>query len=234
MLVVRRARYFVALAAWLSCALAHGQTVPSLTIESDYRFRGVTLSRGKPSLRLGLSHDDASGWYAGASVAAVEFERSRHEQQLIGYAGFVSSAGPRRLRWELGATASRFSGRGGYDYVEGLAGVIDERWNARLYVSPDYFGLGRRSVYVEWNGGMPIDQPWPRPVRLFAHAGALRVLGRDSDGAERVRLDARFGASVAFDAFDAQLAWVGTRRGNYFATPGTSRGGWVLSASFFF
>ncbi len=204
--------------------------VPSLTIESDYRFRGVSLSRDKPSLRVGLAHDDASGWYAGLSAAMIEIERGSREVQLIGYAGIARRASYRAAaHWELGATATRFGGRGDYDYVELIAGWIEPRWSARLHWSPDYFGAGRQSLYAEWNGGWAIDEPrLPRPLRLFAHAGALRV------GGERTRLDARAGASVAFDGFDVQLAWVGVQRSGAFVARGARHNTVVLSASFFF
>jgi len=58
-----------------ACLLAfsgasNAQFGASLGVESDARFRGISLSGGRPDLRLSLSYDHASGVYAG-DVGAV-------------------------------------------------------------------------------------------------------------------------------------------------------------------
>ena len=208
--------------------LANAQTVPTVTIDSDYRVRGVSLSGGDPALRIGIAHDAPAGWYAGASAQSVRIDSAR--LQLLGYAGIVGRAA-QGLHWEAGASATHFEHASSYDYVEAFGGIIGQRWNARLHVSPDYYGRGRGSAYAELNGGFPLERDGVPSLRLFGHVGVLRALGGD---AGRARFDMRFGASLAFDAFDAQLSWVGTRHGNAFTTAGTRRDALVLSATFFF
>ena len=212
-------------------ASARGQTAASLAAESDNRFRGVSLSDAKPDLRLSVAFDHASGWYAGASVTAVKFDSRRRQAALFGYVGYARRA-VSGLAWEIGATAARFGDTAHYDYGEMFAGLIAERWNARAYFSPSYFGSGARTAYVELNCGLPLN----RELRLFGHLGALAKLsGASADDSRRVRLDARVGIGAAIDPFELQLAWVAGGRGGIYPVPyGSPRDAWVLSAVAYF
>lgn len=209
---------------------ASAQMAISVTAESDYRFRGVSLSDEKPSLHLSLGYDGASGWYGGATAATVELEPDRRIAQLLGYAGYAARAAS-GLGWELGATQAHFDGSSRYDYGEFYGGLNGQGWNARLYYSPSYFGRGVRTAYAELNGG------WPQEglLRLFAHVGALLPLG-SSQGSPRNRYDLRLGVSAALvRSGEVQLAWVAASRGGpYPAIYEQKRGALVLSASLFF
>ena len=220
-------------------ASAWGQTSASLTAESDYRFRGVSLSDARPALHLSLAYDHASGWYAGASIGAVELDSRQRQAALLGYFGFARRAAA-GLAWEIGASAAHFGDDSGYDYAEVFAGVIGERWNVRAYFSPSYFGSGTRTIYAELNGGLPLSlllsRLLNRPPRLFSHVGALAQLGGGApDDSQRVRFDARVGLSASLDASELQLAWVsGGRGGLYPIAHVHQRNAWVLSATYLF
>ena len=201
-------------------AAAQAQLGASVRIESDYRFRGVSLSDGRPDVHLDLAWDHASGAYAGVSATAVELERGARRAALLGYAGYARAPDAQAPGWEAGLSAAHFAGAAGYDYAELYAGLIGERWNARLAYSPDYFGQGRRTLYAELNAGRALAPPW----RVFAHAGALAALGGAADGA-RVRGDLRLGAAVTREAWELQLAWVAAGSDGFYplAYPGTRR-----------
>ena len=53
------------------CPAVHAQTTVSAAIESDYRFRGISLSDGKPDVRFNIGYDHKSGAYAGLSREEV-------------------------------------------------------------------------------------------------------------------------------------------------------------------
>jgi hypothetical protein len=85
-----------------------------------------------------------------------------------------------------------------------------------------------RTLYLELNGGLPLQGPW----RLFGHLGRLaRVGGGPQDAAGRVRLDGRIGIGAAFEACDLQLARVAADRGADLPPYGASRATWVVGAS---
>ena len=225
----RSLRLRVALAA-LGAVLAGsacGQVSGSVSVESDQRFRGVSLSDGKPDLRLSLAVDAPNGWYGGASATGVELERGSRQIELLGYAGHVWRIGA-GLHWELGATAAHFTGGAHYDYQEVFAGLLAERWSARVYYSPDYYSAGVPTAYAELNGGVPLQAN----VRAFGHVGALSRL---RGSAQRTRVDVRAGLALARDAWELQLAWHGIGRdGSYATAYERQRTGWVLSASYSF
>lgn len=215
----------------LFAAQAAAQVGASVTLESDKRFRGRSLSGENPALRLDLAYDHASGWFGGASLGNAEIEPGRRQAELIGYAGYAR----RTLQasgWELGITAAHYSGPGHYSYVEGFAGVMAERWNVRLYYAPDYFGLGTRTAYGELNAGYPVD----RAVHLFGHLGALTTLqGSVPPGERRTRFDARVGLRFGVQCCAVQLAWViGSRIAADAYTDDRKRQAWVLAASYYF
>ena len=62
-----------AFAALLLAAMgpAHAQLGASVAVDSDYRFRGVTLSESGPTARASFNYDAANGCYGGASATRV-------------------------------------------------------------------------------------------------------------------------------------------------------------------
>ncbi|HEX4182377.1 MAG TPA: TorF family putative porin, partial [Caulobacteraceae bacterium] len=83
---------------------ARAQVGLSASFDTDYRFRGFSLSNDRPTLSLAFSFDHASGAYAGASAIATETPQTR-----IGFLGYVADLGyARRIdgatSWDVGAT----------------------------------------------------------------------------------------------------------------------------------
>ena len=119
-------RHAVALWFALVAANVSAQVSGSLTLVSDYRFRGVSLSHNNPAAQLGAVYDDARGWYAGAFASTVQFaDPSSRELQMIAFGGYVwrFASG---LSSEVGADYSAFTGRGGYSYPEVYWGIAYE------------------------------------------------------------------------------------------------------------
>jgi hypothetical protein len=128
--------------------------------------------------------------------------------QLSGYAGWATARADDRS-FEIGVDGSHFAGASSYDFGEAYVGLLADRWSARLSYSPDYYGQGVRTAYVESNLYPPLD----RGVRLSLHIGALVPLSGASGDAAKTRFDASVGAGVALGPWDLHVAAVG-------ATPG--------------
>jgi len=229
------ARTAVLRAAFVAVSLlaaggAAAQVGVGLTLETDHRFRGVSLSGGRPDVHLDLAWDGASGAYAGGAATSVELERDRRRGQLIGYLGYARAARGPTPGWEVGVSAAHFVAAAGYDYAELYAGLLGDDWNARLSLSPDYFGHGARTLYAELNAGRPLGAVW----RAFAHLGALGAVGGVTSST-RPRYDVRAGLGATHDAWELQLAWVEAGRGDIYPTPyAAERRGFVLSVARFF
>lgn len=220
-----------ALVATLCAAPAHAQLGGTVSLQSDGRFRGISLNDERPQLQLSLAWDGNGalrGWYGGAMLTEARFGAMGRSVLLQGYAGHVVPLTP-DLDGEFGATVTRFPQRAYYDYAEAYVGLLAERWNARLHRSGNYYGLHQRTLYAELNGHWPLSDT----VQGFAHVGALRGDGVRRNPAGAARTDLRIGAALRRDRVEWQLAWVAVGRGGPHAGPyavaaDTRRRAWVL------
>jgi uncharacterized protein (TIGR02001 family) len=210
---------------------ACSQTTVSLKVESDFIFRGVSLSDSKPDASLSVDYDGTAGEYAGSSARTVEFDPGQRQAALLAYIGYVRRA-ESGLAWEVGVSAAAFGTDSQYDYGEVFIGVIARSWTARVYLSPSYFGSGVPSAYVELNGAIPLTSVWS----LSAHVGALAPIGSTSpEASRRARFDARLGVNAAIGRWELQLARAGATRDGFHATAYTDRRiTWLLSAAYGF
>lgn len=193
-------------------APATAQVGAAVSIFSDDRFRGYSLSDGRPVGILDLSYDAPGGPYAAVSGSVVA---TRHDGlqplglQLNG--GYAKRLSP-TLTLDLGATHSaysRYSDRGtGRSYTEGYAGLGGKYLSGRVYVSPDYLKAGLWTAYTEVDGNVPAG----RKLRFTGHAGLLLPFEKYSGG-ERYRpeFDWRLGVARDFGPITARIAWTGTR-----------------------
>jgi hypothetical protein len=133
----------------------------------------------------------------------VSLGQEERQLQMLGYGGFVGRLTD-RLGWEAGVIAVHYTADTRYDYGEAFAGLTGERWNLRVHYAPDYFGSGARTVYTEFNVGLPLS----RMTRATAHAGALVQVGGVPAAGERTTLDGSLGLAVGRDAWEVRLEWV--------------------------
>ncbi len=209
---------------------AQAQLGASLAVDSDYRFRGVSLSESGPTARASFNYDAANGCYGGASATRVELAHGDRYAQLLGYAGCAVPAGIGK-HLEAGAAFLHFTGDSSYDFAEGYVGVLAERWGARIHFAPDYFGRHVSTAYAELDLHTLLDEHW----RLFGHVGAIVRVGGSGDGESRSRADLRIGAGWVWRGLDLQFSWLAASRGGpYPAVYDKGRSAWVAGASYSF
>lgn len=226
----RLARLTLVIAPLLGTAAPAGADVGgTLSLQTDARDRGMSYSENRPSAQLGLAWDGSGGWYAGAQLGRVRFDATKRGAWLQGYGGRVFSIAP-GLDGEAGVLAHRFQHVARYDFYEVYAGLLGERWNVRVYHSPDYYGGGDRSLYGEFNLRWPLAEG----MSAVGHMGVLhgsggRVLSYVTpNGPTRVDLRAGVAWQVGSSA-DLQLAWIAASRGGaYTWTDATRRSTVVL------
>ncbi|PHV04340.1 hypothetical protein CSQ96_26425 [Janthinobacterium sp. BJB412] len=131
----------------LAAGGAGAQTSGSVTLSSDYRWRGESLSDGRAASQLAVNYDNAAGWYGGAQLASVRL-RERDGAQAITYAGLARRQAS-GWSWEAGASATVHSRDHASDYREGFVGLAGERLGVRLSLAPRYLGRDLRSAYLE-------------------------------------------------------------------------------------
>ena len=214
----------------MACTGAWAQLSGNVAVDSDYRVRGVSLSDSKPTLRAALNYDATDGWYLGGSAARVESVYGDRYVQTTAYAGYARRIAAQRSL-EFGVTYSHFAGDSIDDYAEAYVGLLAERWNARVFYAPDYFGRSVRTLYAEVN----LHTALTPVARLFAHAGVLAPIGGGAAAASRTRIDLRVGTGLSLGDVDLQFSWSGSSRGGPEQTVYRGRrSALVASASFFF
>lgn len=130
---------------------------------SDYRFRGISLSSKDPEVTAEISISHESGLYAGVWASNVAIEDGADDLELDVYAGYATDVGGASL--DVGAVYYLYPGNGDYNYVELLASVGFEAgpatitFGAAYAPSQDNIG-GQDNTYVYVSGDLPVgDSP---------------------------------------------------------------------------
>lgn len=187
-------RLLVALALIPLARPARAEIGASLTIASQDRFRGYSVSDGYPAATLSLSYDDARGPYVEASIMAAGtsedgVKRYRFEENA-GYALRIAS-GP---TIDAGIVHADYSGYRIYGrravYTEYYAGLVMGRVSAHLHYAPDYYQHGVAALYGDVDGSLALT---PR-LRAIGHVGLLRQIDGPREPAGRRMHDWSLGA----------------------------------------
>jgi len=168
----------------------------SVSVFSDARFRGYSLSSGHPVAVVDISYDHPSGLYGAVSASAVasldDGIRPLGLQLSGGYAKRLSGG----VTIDVGAVHSsytHYSSRGeAKSYTEVYAGASRGFLTARVYLSPHYFGRGAKAAYGELDATVsPL-----RKLRLSGHVGLLVPIEyRPASNDERAQYDWRLGVA---------------------------------------
>jgi uncharacterized protein (TIGR02001 family) len=204
-------------AAWLAAAglllpiaVAAAELYGSAAVVSDYRYRGASLSDGRPVPQLHLGADAQDGWYLGGFASGVKLGNERRPRmQLLLYAGHGVRL-PSGSAWEAGATSVVFPDAGSYNYLEAYAGFIGAGASGRLHVSPGYFGGHAATLYLELDASRPL---W-HALHLDAHIGYLHALRRPDAEAPYAadRPDISIGVTAKLAPASLTAAWVAAGR----------------------
>ncbi len=156
----------------LAPAPAAAQVAATVGAESAYRYRGHSLSAGKPVATIDLSYDDKSGIYLsgfGAFTVTGSDPGLLTAQADLGFAKRVTP----RLALDAGVTHTEYTHRrgnaGSIGYTEFYAGVSRGKFSSRLYYSPDYLAAGVGTLYGEAELALEPHAHWG----INLHAGKL-------------------------------------------------------------
>lgn len=191
---------------------AHAQVTTSLSLESDYRVRGVSLTDRRPALSLTVDYDHPGGAYVGGSLIASDSERGRFEPLAnVEYVGFAHRA-EAGLSWDVGVRNQNVSVWGGgrhrrLQYGEVYFGLSHDDITARAHYSPSAFNTAPASLYVEVDAALRRTENW----RLLGHVGVFTPLERlPGPGGRGERYDLRLGVAREFERGELRLGWTTT------------------------
>lgn len=227
----RHLAHCVIAACLLFSTAATAQVGVVASIYSDYRFRGVSLSDGRPIGIIDLSYDLENGLYAALSGRVV-LTKDEGPQPL----GIAANAGYAfRLRPDLSADLgfvhsaySHYSGLyAGRSYSECYAGLSGKLLGARIFVSPNYLGSARWAAYGELLGHLDLA----RRTTLEGSVGVLAQIGGGYPGNRRPQLDERIAISQGIGSLRLQAALVASGRAYRYSERHSRRTALVIGVS---
>ena len=168
----------LAMAIGLTTA-AQAEVTGNLSLNSDYRFRGISQTMQKPAFQGGLDFNHKSGLYIGnwnSNVSADQYAGTSGLESDI-YAGFRTEIG--KVGVDVGVLRYTYAGASSFNTTEAYVGAGVGPISAKVSQSTtNYFGTAdsKGTRYYEVNVAQPVG-----PVTLVAHAGYTDVANQSAN-----------------------------------------------------
>lgn len=180
----------------------------SIAGTSDYVWRGVSQTQGKPALQIDLNVTHASGFYVGAWASNVDFGDpddgiNVEFDPYIGWSGAVSE----NAELDVFLTHVSFPGHNpGYDYsyteLEAKLSFANGLYVGAAY-SPDIFNLGGPGYYTNVGVELPLGETGFDFTAQVGHYNLNRAAGDSYN-------DYLVGVARAFGPVQASLQYTNT------------------------
>jgi uncharacterized protein (TIGR02001 family) len=164
---------------------ARAEVSSTITIASDYDFRGITQTGLDPAFQASLDWEGESGVYAGLWGSNIDFGENGYgapedddyvapvdlNVEVDLYLGYANSF-TEDLGYDVGATYYKYlgdddNGLNDFDYAEVYAGLDYKIVSTKLWYAWDYGNSGESAWYLEGNASIPL----PAEFSLELHAG---------------------------------------------------------------
>jgi uncharacterized protein (TIGR02001 family) len=208
--IMNKLQYSTLLALIGLTSSAFAEVSSTVTLTSDYDFRGISLSAKDPAIQASLDYANDGGFYVGAWASNADFgEGYDVDYEIDVYAGFSGGAED-GLGWDAGIVYYMFPGGqypdgGDLDYPEIYAGLSYGMFSGKAWYSNDYSAVDEDGYYVE--GAVAI--PLPSNFSINLHAGySFGDYWKDVIGDES--LDYSAGVGYTAGHFNMELKYVDT------------------------
>lgn len=160
-------------------------------VVSDYVFRGISQTHGKPAVQGGIDYAHPSGFYVGAwgsNVTWVKDWLGKGSLEVDLYGGYKGAAGD--ISYDVGFIAYNYPGHGeasptwlanpntqevygslGYKWISAKYSYTTSDHFVGWYGGSDYLGSTRGSDYLELNANYDLGDGWT----LIGHAGHQKI-----------------------------------------------------------
>lgn len=227
--LVRGAVCAAALAALASPAIAQDSPFSysgTVTLTTDYVFRGISQTQNDPALQGSFDVSHSSGLYAGAWASNVDFNDPTDTNIEIDlYAGFTNEID--KFSYDVGVIYYLYPDSGGslnalgfpadYDYLEfKLLGAYDFdvlTVTGGLYYSPDFFAESDDAVYLTGGIAVPFYEQNGVTLTFDANIGVQWI---DDEAAFGLRdyVDWNAGITLGWEGFEFGLRYTDTDFGS--------------------
>ena len=188
----------------LAAPLARAEVSSTITLASDYDFRGITQTARDPALQASLDWSSESGFYLGAWVSNVDFgegTKADIEWDLLGgYSGSIGEHGG----FDIGYVQYGFNPSGDkVDFGEFYAGLSYKAISGKFWYADDFGNTGDSATYIEVNAEIPL----PNDFGLVLHIGQSDGDYWDAAYGDGY-LDYSIGVTKSLGNFDFALKWI--------------------------
>lgn len=199
---------------WASPAAAAADVSGEIGVVSDYRYRGVSLSRGRPAVQASVTIEDDSGLYGEAWASTLERPGDPTDAEVDFTGGFSKDLSA-AFNVDLSGTFFAYPSAGSDNYFEATAlatatrgaasGSIGFSYIPRQRATRDDSGAGRDNAYLFGT----LDYAIPKtPVMLKAGLGYER--GAFDEVEHGGKWDWTLGCEAQFEPVTIGLAYVGS------------------------
>ncbi|MFZ9651997.1 MAG: TorF family putative porin [Steroidobacteraceae bacterium] len=188
----------------LYAGMAHAELGSTVTLTSDYDFRGITQTALKPALQASLDFSHESGFYLGAWASNVDFGKSAKTEAELDLIGGFKGSFAEGFGYDVGvAHYAYLPTKDQVAYNEIYAGVTFKAFSAKYWYSEDFGNTGAPASYIEANASIPL----PSDFGVSLHAGHSSG-DYWKDAYKRGYTDYSIGVSKTLGQFTATLKWV--------------------------
>ncbi len=167
----------------------------NLGLTSNYVFRGISQTHGRPAVQGGMDYAHASGFYVGAWASSISWVKDylgKGSLEIDVYGGYKNSFAGGDWNYDVGYITYNYPGKGGEiltvlanPNTQELYGAIGYKWLTAKYsyaTSKNFIGWyggaalnqnTRGSDYLELNANYDAGDGWT----VIGHLGHQRVKG---------------------------------------------------------
>lgn len=234
----------VALPCFLSVSPASAADAPAaasphtvtanVNLVSEYRFRGIDQTWGKPALQGGADYSHADGWYAGLWGSSVSGNSYAGGSLEIDYYAGYNGKFTDDLGWTVGGYGYYYPGANfnkaavpgadqTFDNFEVNAGLSWKWVSYKLsYATTDYFGANTKTGYTSGTKGtlyhdLSVNYPLMDDLTLGFHVGRTDVKANTAGGVNPDYTDYKLALAKTFkDGWNISAAYVKSSNDTFF------------------
>jgi uncharacterized protein (TIGR02001 family) len=139
-------------------AAAHADVTGTVTVVSDYDFRGITQTAQDPALQGSIDWTSDSGIYLGAWGSNVDFGDDVDVDVEVDLYGGIR--GGEDITWDLGIIYYTYMDGSEFNYPEIYASVGYKWLSGKLWYSDEFGGVddNGEAYYIEANASFPVAE----------------------------------------------------------------------------
>ena len=135
----------------------------TISLTSDYDYRGFSQTAGDFAIQGSLDYGHDSGFYASAWGSSLDWGRDSDADIEIDYTvGFSREFGDSGISWDAGYLAYTYPGLSSANFGEIYGGLSKGPFSVKVSWSSDFAGVGESAWYVDgayshaWDNGFSV------------------------------------------------------------------------------